>query len=208
MFNNYYVQALVVPSVVQFFLLVGVAGVFVGVGLILWRQPTLHFLGVMNRWISTRRWLRSAETPRDTSSAVQRYRVWIGLFFVLAAAYSLFGLVVRFNLAQLLPQNSAGAWQPAAAWLLQSLRWFLVLASVAAAGVGVLMVLLPETLGRLEARANAWHSSRRALGGMPDAMYMPLDKWVEHYPRVAGAVIAAGAFAIAIGSVMVLTRLH
>jgi hypothetical protein len=207
MLNNYYVQTLVVPSVVQFFLLVSVVGVFVGLGLIVWRQPTLHFLGSMNRWISTRRWLRSAEMPHDTGSAVQRYRVWIGLFFVLAAVYSLFGLVVRFNMAQLLPENSAGSWRPAVAWLLESLRWFLVLSSLAAAGVGVLMVLLPDTLRRIEERANAWHSSRRALGGMPDAMYMPLDKWVEHYPRVAGAVIAAGAFAIAVGSVMVLTRL-
>ncbi len=207
MFSNYYVQTLVVPAVVQFFLLVSVAGVLVGLGLIVWRQPTLHLLGLLNRWVSTRRWLKSAEMPRDTTSAVQRHRVWIGLFFVLAAAYSLFGLLARYNGQALVPSNGVGAWTPAAQWLLDSLRWFLVLGSVAAAAVGVLMVLMPETLQRLETRANEWHSSRKALGGMADTMYMPLDKWVEHYPRIAGAVIAAGAFAIAIGSVMVLTRL-
>jgi hypothetical protein len=207
MFQNYYVQTLVVPSVVQFFLLFSVVGVLVGLGLMFWRQPTLRFLGVMNRWISTRRWLRSAETPRDTSSAVQRYRVWIGLFFVLAAVYSLFGLLVRFNMSELVPASSLGSWRPAAMWMLDSLRWFLVLASIAAAVVGALMVLLPEVLRRFEARANAWHSSRRAVGGIPDAMYMPLDKWVEHYPRVAGGVITAAAFAVAIGSIMMLARL-
>ncbi len=204
MFSNYYVQALVVPAVVQFFLLVSVVGVLVGVGLIAWRQPTLHLLGVLNRWVSTRRWLRSAEIPHDTTSTVQRHRVWIGLFFVLAAAYSLFGLLARFNAQALVP---AGGWSPAAQWLLESLRWFLVLGSVAAAAIGVMMVLMPETLQRLEARANEWHSSRKALGGAADTMYMPLDKWVEHYPRIAGAIIASGAFAVAIGSVMVLTRL-
>jgi hypothetical protein len=207
MFKSGLVQTVVLPSVVQFFLLVGVIGVVVGVGLILWRQPTLHVLGVMNRWVSTRRWLRFAELPHDTSSIVQRYRIAIGLLFVLAAVYSLFGLVARFSLAALVPPNSFGTWTPAAAWLIDSVRWFLVVASVAAAGVGALMVLLPETLRKLEARANAWHSSRQALGGAPDAMYMPLDKWVEHYPRIAGVVIALGAFAVAIGSVMVLGRL-
>jgi hypothetical protein len=207
MFKNYYVETLVAPSIAQFFLVFSVVGVAVGVGLMLWRQPTLRFLGALNRWISTRRWLKSVEIPRDTSSAVHRYRLWIGLFFVLAAAYSLFGLIARFELSALVQTNRMGPWQPAVVWLLQSLRWFLVLASIAAAAVGAMMVLLPETMRKLEASANEWHSSRNALGGAGDTMYMPLDKWVEHYPRIAGAVIAAGGVAIAIGSLMVLTRL-
>lgn len=207
MFKNEFMQTLLFPSVVEFFLLVGVVGVLVGIGLILWREPTLRFLAVLNRWVSTRRWLKSAEIPHDTSSGVQRYRLWIGLFFVLAAAYSLFGLLTRFNVQAVVPANSLGGWTPAAHWLLDSLRWFLVVGSIAAAAVGALLVLMPETLRKLEARANEWHSSRKAFGGVADAMYMPLDKWVEHYPRLAGAVIAAGAFAIAIGSVMVLARL-
>lgn len=207
MFKNEFMQTLLFPSVVEFFLLVGVVGVLVGIGLILWREPTLRFLAVLNRWVSTRRWLKSAEIPHDTSSGVQRYRLWIGLFFVLAAAYSLFGLLTRFNVQAVVPANSLGGWTPAAHWLLDSLRWFLVVGSIAAAAVGALLVLMPETLRKLEARANEWHSSRRALGGVADAMYMPLDKWVEHYPRLAGAVIAAGAFAVAIGSVMVLARM-
>ena len=207
MFKNYFVETLVVPAVVQFFLVFSVVGIAVGVGLIAWRQPTLRLLGGLNRWVSTRRWLRAVEIPHDTSSGVQRYRVWIGLFFVLAAAYSLFGLIAKFELSALIQTNRLGNWQPAIVWLLQSLRWFLVLASIAAAAVGVLMVMAPDALRALEARANEWHSSRKALGVAGDTMYMPLDKWVEHYPRIAGFIIAAGAFAIAIGSVMVLMRL-
>ena len=207
MFKNYFVQTLVFPAVAEFFLVFSVVGVAVGVGLIAWRQPTLRLLGGLNHWVSTRRWLRAAEIPHDTSSGVQRYRVWIGLFFVLAAAYSLFGLVAKFELSALIQTNRLGNWQPAVVWLVQSLRWFLVLGSVAAAAVGVMMVMLPDTVRTLEARANEWHSSRKALGGAADTMYMPLDKWVEHYPRIAGFIIAAGAFAIAIGSMMVLMRL-
>jgi len=207
MFKNEFVQTLVVPAVVEFFLVFSIIGVLVGIGLIAWRQPTLNLLTGLNRWISTRRWLKSAEIPHDTGSSVQRYRVAIGLFFVLAAAYSLFGLIARYNVQALVPASSLGGWTPAAHWLLDSLRWFLVIGSVAAAVIGALMVLMPETVQRLENRANEWHSSRKAFGGVPDTMYMPLDKWVEHYPRIAGGVIAVGAFAIAIGSVMVLVRL-
>jgi hypothetical protein len=207
MFKNYYVEHLLVPSVVQFFLLFGIVGIAVGVGLILWNQPTLRMLAVLNRWVSTRRWLRAAEIPHDTSSTLQRYRVWIGTFFVLGAVYSLYGLLVRFNLHALVPVRSYGTWQPVAVWFAQSLRWFLVLASVAAAAVGVLMMFFPAKLQDLEARANEWHSSRKAFGGASDTMYMPLDKWVEHYPRIAGWIITAGAFGVAIGSVIVLTRL-
>lgn len=208
MFKNYFVETLVVPSVAEFFLLFSVVGVAVGLGLIVWRGPTLRLLGTLNRWVSTRRWLKAAEIPRDTSSSVQRYRVWIGAFFVLAAVYSLFGLLARFEVSALVQTSRLGTWQPAAVWLLQSLRWFLVLASVVAGAVGALMIFLPGSLQKLETRANEWHSSRQALGGAPDQMYMPLDKWVEHYPRIAGVVIAAGAFAVAIGSLMVLMRLR
>jgi hypothetical protein len=206
MFKNYFVENLVAPAIVQFFLVFSIVGVAVGVGLIVWNQPTVRLLAILNRWISTRRWLKGAEIPRDTSSVVQRYRLWIGLFFVLAAAYSLFGLLARFDMHALVP-NSLRGWTPAAVWLVDSLRWFLVLGSLAAAVVGVMMVILPDTLRKMETRANEWHSSRKALGGNGDTMYMPLDKWVEHYPRIAGAVIASGAFAVAIGSVMVLARL-
>jgi hypothetical protein len=207
MLKNYFVENLVVPSIVEFFLLVGLIGIVVGIALIVRNEPTLRFLAALNRWVSTRRWLKAAEMPRDTSSVVQRYRLWIGPLFVLAAVYSLFGLVARFEISALVHTSRPGAWQLAAVWLLQSLRWFLVLASVAAAAVGVLMIFLPDALRKLEARANEWHSSRQALGGAPDAMYMPLDRWVEHYPRIAGFVIAAGACGVAIGSVMVLMRL-
>jgi hypothetical protein len=206
-FQNYFVEHLVVPSVVQFFLVFSIIGVAVGIGLIVANQPTLRVLGVLNRWVSTRRWLRAAEIPRDTTMSVQRYRVWIGAFFVIAAVYSLFGLVAKFEISALVQTNKLGTWQPVAVWLLQSLRWFLVLASVAAAVVGLMMVFSPGALQRFEARANEWHSSRKALGGIPDTMYMPLDKWVEHYPRIAGFIITAGAFGVALGSVMVLVRL-
>jgi len=207
MFKNYYVEHLLVPSVVEFFLLFGLVGVAVGLGLIWWNAPTLRVLGVMNRWVSTRRWMRFMEVPHDTSSAVQRYRLWIGAFFVVTSVYSLFGLVARFNMLALVPANSLGSWRPAVVWAVDGIRWFLVVGSVVAAVTGVLMVFFPGTVANLEARANAWHSSRQALGGRPDAMYLPLDKWVEHYPRIAGAIIAAGAFAVAIGSLMVLARL-
>lgn len=207
MFKNYFVENLVAPSIVEFFLLVGIIGIVVGIGLIVRNQPTLRLLAALNRWVSTRRWLKAAEVQRDTSSVVQRYRVWIGALFVLAAAYSLFGLIARFELSALIQTNRLGTWQPAAVWLVQSLRWFLVVASIAAAAVGAMMIFLPAALRKLEAHANEWHSSRQALGGAPDAMYMPLDRWVEHYPRIAGFIIAAGACGVAIGSVMVLTRL-
>jgi hypothetical protein len=208
LYNNYFVEHLVVPSVAEFFLLVGIVGVAVGVGLVVWNAPTLRLLAALNRWVSTRRWLKAVEVPHDTSSSVQRYRIEIGVFFVLAAAYSLYGLVGRFNVLALVPANSLGSWRPAAVWLIDSIRWFLVVSSIAAAAVGILMVLFPGKLRNLEMRANEWHSLRRALGGTADTMYMPLDKWVEHYPRVAGLIIAAGAFGVTVGSVMVLERLR
>src|SRR5262252_7217995 len=108
MFKNYYVEHLLVPSIAQFFLLVAVAGVAVGVGLIVRNQPTLRLLSTLNRWVSTRRWLRAAEIPHDTNSAVQRYRVWIGSLFLLGAVYALFGLVARFELSALIQSNRLG----------------------------------------------------------------------------------------------------
>jgi hypothetical protein len=204
---NYVVEHLLVPCIVQFFLVFGVIGVAVGVGLIWWNARTLRVLGMMNYWVSTRRWLKPVEIPHDTTATVQKYRLWIGIFFLVGAVYAMYGLVARFNIADVVPARGSGAWRPFIVWIVESLRWFLVASSILAAVVGVLLAFFPDRLRALEARANHWYSPRQAFGGSPDAMHMTLDKWVEAHPRVAGWIIAVSASAVVLGSALVLSRL-
>jgi hypothetical protein len=69
------------------------------------------------------------------------------------------------------------------------MRWFMVAGGLTAVAVGVMLLFFPRAYRALEERANHWYSTRQALTG-GDSMRMSLDRWVEAYPRPAGAIIA------------------
>jgi hypothetical protein len=192
--NNYIFEHLLIPFIVQFFLVFSLIGVAVGVGLIGWNTATIRFFGTMNRWISTRRWFKPLEVPHDTSGTLQKYRRWIGIFFIIGAAYSIFGLMAWFNASAIMSGFRLDP-SPFIVWLIESLRWFLVVASVFAGAIGILLGFFPNALRAFEARANRWYSSRQLLSA-GDEMHLPLDKWVEAHSRTAGWIIAVAASAV------------
>ena len=65
--NNYFVAHVVVPSALVFVLIIGVVGVFLGLGLISRNESLLRLLDRLNHWTSIRRSLKPLEIPRDES---------------------------------------------------------------------------------------------------------------------------------------------
>ncbi len=79
-------------------------------------------------------------------------------------------------------------------WLLQSLAIFLIIGSLAGVVVGVLLVLRPQSLQRLNQRLNRWFSTRHLE--RPLERSVTIDPWFYRYRRTGGTLILLGALYI------------
>lgn len=198
--RDVFVVQLLVTAVVLFLFVGSVAGIAVGVGLIVRSAGTLRFFGVMNRWVSTRRALEVLEAPRDLEATIKRHRRWVGAALITAGAVSMIGLVTRLDVARVVAVFGVDIRRyVVTSVIVETVGWFLILGSAAAVAIGIMLVFFPRALSALEARANRWISTRNLATGA-DAMHLPLDRLVEKFPRAAGWVIAAISLIAAIGS--------
>lgn len=187
-FNNYVIDQLLIPSAALFFLIGSLAAVIVGIGLIVNSAAMMRLFGVMNRSVSTRRMSKSLEIQRDSSALVWKYRRPIAAFFMLGAAFSLYGLIAQIDNAAVVAALKL-KYPPAAVLLVvECARWLLIVGCAAALAVGILLRFFPDTLRGIEARGARWVSTRQMASGV-DTMNIALDDWVAAFPRVAGWAI-------------------
>jgi uncharacterized membrane protein len=205
--NNYFVAHVVVPSALVFVLIIGVVGVFLGLGLISRNESLLRLLDRLNHWTSIRRSLKPLEIPRDVEQGARRHPRGLGVAVLIGAAFSLYFLLLRVSGSDLTALLTTSGSKAAVLWFANALRWALVAANAIALLVGVTLAFFPHLMGPLAARANRWISSRR-LAMKADEMDLTLDLVVRAYPRIAGTLIALGALVPAVGATMMLFGGH
>lgn len=168
----------------------------VGVGLIVGSAGTLRFFVAMNRWVSTRRALAPLDVSRDTRQLVQKHRRWLAVVFVACATFAIVGLATGFDARAVSFVFGLDA-RPSsvASWLVESVRWALIVGNLAAIVIGIMLGFFPDALAALEARGGRWYSERRLVKGA-DEMNLSLDGWVAAYPRYAGWIITAGGLVL------------
>ncbi len=205
--NEYLVAKLLLPAVVMFFLVWGLVGAAMGAGLIVSSAKMFRLFRMMNHYVSTRRGLKPLAMPHDIGQSVRKHRRLIGAFFVLGAAYCIFSLLAWFDNAAIVAGLNLRYPRPFVAWILESVRWSLILFSVLAIVIGVMLGYFPDALGRFEAQANRWVSVRKLTLGA-DTMHLTLDRLVEAYPRSAGSIILVGALYVAANAAFLWLRFH
>jgi hypothetical protein len=178
----------------------------VGAGLIFRADATMRWFGVMNRWVSTRRVLKSLEIPRvvGTSVSDRKLRWFAGIVFLIGGAYAAYILGLRIDALRVI--GLLGVHGPSASIaliLVDALRWILIVGCAAAAVLGVLLLAFPKAWAALEVRANYWYSTRQMVSGGDD-MHLTLDRWVARFPRAAGAIILVLAMIPAVASSILL----
>ena len=186
--GNYFVDQWLIPTLV-IFLLIGSAFAFViGLGLILRSAAMFRFFGVMNRWVSIRRVMRTVEIPRNTDAALHRQSRILGAVFVVGAGLSFVALVNGFDVAAIVsafrPDSGAVVIEMAA----QTVKWALLVGDAFAIVVGIAMIAAPQTLAGFESRANHWYSTRK-YDKCADAMHMGVENWANARPRAIGWTI-------------------
>lgn len=205
--NNGFVVHIVVPSVLVFVLIVGIAGVLLGLGLIARNEGMLRLLERLNQWTSTRRVLKPLEVPHDIEQGARKHPRGLGIAVLAGAAFSLYFLLVRVSASDLTALLTTSSSKAMLLWFANGLRWALIAANGVALLTGAVLAFFPQMMGPLAARANHWYSSRR-LAMKADEMDLTIDLVVRAYPRIAGAIIALGALVPAIGSTMMLFGGH
>ena len=172
-------------------------GMAIGAGLLFRSEAMLRFFATMNRWVSTRRVLKPLEITHTLGgqpagqAAGTKQRWIVGILFAAGGAYAGYVLTTAVDAGKVVWLFGIyGTLAPAAFVLIDTVRWFIVAGCATAVVAGVMLLAFPDAWRAVEVRANQWYSTRQlALGG--DAMHLTLDRWVELFPRAAGALIAA-----------------
>ena len=203
LFNNFLVDQLLVPVIFLFFLVSGIFGVALGIGLVIFRGRAFRIFAPMNRWVSARKNLERLEVGHEIEPFVHKYRHWFSALFIIGGTFSIFMLVVKVDAAAVASVFGAGRFSVIVPWIIQSFTALLIGGALLAIAIGIILGFFPRALGALEMRANRWVSSRQFVKGA-DAMHVPLDRWVETSPRAAGWIVAVAALFLSINSAIVL----
>jgi hypothetical protein len=178
-------------------------GFAVGVGLIVSSSWTLRMFQVMNRWISTRGAFRSLDRPRSTEQFTHRHRRWIGWVLIAGGIFATLGLILGVDTAAFSAAVAKGDRRVFVVIVAGTLKWFLIVGSLAGVWVGYLLVFSPPALAFVEQYANRWLSPRNVLRGGDD-MRPTLDRLVEAHPGPSGWILACTALGAAVYAVALL----
>lgn len=201
--NNYLFDQILVPVIFLFFLVSGIFGVGLGIGLVVFRTRVFRLFGPMNRWVSARKNLQLMETRHEIEPFVHKYRRWFSALFIIGGAFSIFMLVLKVDAATVASVFGARRFPIIGALISQSLGALLIVGSVLSIAIGILLGFFPRALAALEMCTNRWVSSRQFAKGVDD-VHLPLDRWFESSPRTAGWILAVAALILSINSAVVL----
>jgi len=184
------VQALVIESVLIFFLLVGLFACALGVILMLAPTGFEQLASQLNRQWSTRRAMRDLEVPRYYERFFYRHHRWAGGVLLLAALYFFLGFAFQASPSELAAQL------PGLAWAWEALFWLLIAANLTAAILAMVVLIRPSALKPLERVANHWVSLRQAS--------RPLAKNFNHFDELARRHHRGTGFLLLLGGAFLL----
>ena len=183
------------------FLLAGsLLGIGVGLGLLLRNPRAAAFVQAMNRWVSTRRALRSVEIPRQTGHGGRG----LGAVLLIAGGYAL-SVLVAVPVERIAGALGVDAAATLALIAIEAAKWLMVAGCAISVASGVLLLVFPRAWHSVEALANRWYSSRRITTGGDD-MHLPLDQAAAAFPRAAGGLILTLSIASSAACALLLQR--
>jgi hypothetical protein len=173
-------------------LLVGSAtGLLLGLMLMLDRERVFRLNERMNRWVSTRVVLRPLEQPRSVNLHLYRRHRLVGVGVCVAALYSLLVLLFNFELGPIVHVFRDLGRPETLAWLVESVRIFLVAGNSAVLLAGILLVVRPAAVRKIAAWADRHYSDRRPTKPLEEMNYGP-DRFIRSHPVLVGTLLIVG----------------
>ncbi|HEX4928348.1 MAG TPA: hypothetical protein VFV74_10130 [Burkholderiales bacterium] len=198
------IERVLIPALVIFVLLGGLAGTLLGIALVTHSAATLRFMARMNRWVSSQAALRPLEARHEMAPPSPRLRNWLGVCLMAGGALTVVLVLARLHVerTRYMPGVDLRGWLVSGVTL-QTLKWCLVVGGAFASVVGALMRFYPQRMAAFEARMDRWYSSPRLLAA-EETMHMPLEPHVEANPRMAGGLIAVASLLVAVGMLVLI----
>jgi len=188
-FNDYVIDQLIAPAFNLFFLIGGLAALLIGIGLVFKSPTVFRLFDILNHSVSTRTATKPLAIPRDSSQYFFKHRLPFGVVFVVGALYADYGLLTGAGNAAIVSLFNTTLPPGYVFWIVESVRYFLLVSCTVSIIVGILLVISPDTLKDVENAGGRWVSTRNmALGA--DKMNLSFDQWVAAYPRTVGLIIA------------------
>lgn len=165
----------------------------VGLCMVAVPQQVLRVGQRLNRWIPTDDFFRRLDTPRYGERFFYRHHILFGSFIILGGAYTFYRFMFDFNAGSYtLPVFTSSS---ANQWLTTSLAFMNILFSILVFIVGVIIILRPSLLKRIETGLNRWFVPEESVKGLDLQLGTP-DSLFSKRPRVAGLIIMAGSLYI------------
>lgn len=171
-----------------FFLVASVLVFLMGVGLALRSSSMLRLFDLMNRWVSVGTMIKQHQVPHFVEPVLIKRPILLGVFVVAGAATSVLTLRT-FGAEVFLPLFLGHVPHATATILATCTKWLLVIGNVLCVLVGLLMLLSPKVLSRLETAADTWYSVRKGVSSQAQAHNTGVDQWVLANPTVSGVAL-------------------
>ncbi len=186
----------IVSQAALIFLLAGSVVALIAGILLLVDSPRAFRIGDwLNRWVSTRSALRPLEAHHSIARPLYRMHRLVGTFICAGALYSLSVLGTAKGATAILKSLESLGPARFSSWLAESLRYILITGNVGALLFGLVFIVRPSALKRLEAWADRSISGRKTSKPLEE-MHRPADEFVRAHPRLVGAIILLGSLYI------------
>ena len=195
MFTPAYLKFLsgIVQQTIFVFLLIGsVFALIAGLMLVLDAEKAFRIAERMNRWVSTRAALRPLEEQHSISRPLYRMHRLVGTLICAGALYALIVLGTPYGEMAITKTLSGIGPKHIAAWVSESLRIILLVGNFGALLFGIVFVVRPSALKRLEAWADRRISARQASKPLEEVR-LSTDTFARQHPRLVGSVVALGS---------------
>ena len=183
-------QQILLSAFLKILLVVDITAILVGVGLML--RPALIF----RLFAFSNRTIVNVPSPAlDTATgnwpSIQRYRFFFAVLIACGSAYTAIRLAyVDTGLLTLWLSHALHMPLPATFWLVNLLKWFLILGSGMGLAVGLLLGFSLPTLIKLEARLAKWLEKCGCAGNKnTKARTYATDNLVAKYPKSTGLIM-------------------
>jgi len=191
---NPLVEELLLRSAVLFLMAGSLAGMLVGVLLLLNPQRLQRANLFLSRWVSTRKLNQSLERTVEFDSLFYRFRRTSGVLTLLGSLYILYYFTVTLNRTSAVAGFSV--YFKLSATVIEGVLDAVVMTALAgalfAAFVSLFLLLRPSMLRDFELGANRWVSFRQALKPL-ERKRERVDEYVFKYGRQAGVMLMLGS---------------
>ncbi len=180
----------------RFFLILlcmgSVAGILLGIGMLLKPERLQHWNQYFSRWVSADKVNEELNRPRWIERYFYRHHRIVGGLLLGASIFVLYTFLFNYNLRRIsavMPSGSRGLWDV--------MVWVLLIGSALSALVGFIVLIRPSLLREVEKSSNRWIATD-GMAKMFDHMHHSFDLHLMRHRKKAGVLIICGGLYILI----------